>query len=273
MDGILVINKPQGMTSHDVIGKLRRRYNQKKFGHTGTLDPMASGVLVVMAGKATKILQFLDNTDKAYVAQIELGYDTSTDDVFGEKTSEKEICLDFDFQKELDQFKGKLHQQIPMTSAKKVNGKKLMDYQRQGIEIEPQYKDVEVYDIQALDEEALRFFVSCSSGTFVRAICRDLAHNTGNAGCMKSLVRTQVGNFNLEQAQEIDAPEHTLYSIEQALAHFPKADYEKIEDIYNGKTVHLNTDAPMAAIWDNDKVIAIYERKENGMYGCKRGLW
>lgn len=153
MDGIIVINKPKGMTSFDVIAKLRKHYKQSKFGHTGTLDPQAEGVLVVTAGKATKILQFLDNTDKTYISQLQLGYSTDTQDIYGNTTASKEINPNFDFKEELQKFKGKIVQKIPMTSAKKVKGKKLMDYQRQNIPVEDQFKDVEIYSIEPIDEK------------------------------------------------------------------------------------------------------------------------
>lgn len=272
MDGIIVINKPAGMTSHDVIMHLRRKYKQKKFGHTGTLDPEATGVLVVLAGKACKALQFLEHSDKSYQAAIQLGTDTDTDDIFGNVTVTKPVNRDFDFQQELDRFKGNITQRIPMTSAKKVNGKKLMDYQRQGLEIEPQYKEVEVYDIQALDDAALEFKVDCSSGTFVRAICRDLAHHTGNAGCMKSLVRTAAGGFDLSQAQDLEA-EHTIYPIEAALTGFEQVRFAPVQDIYNGKRVHLDTQADRVLMMDGEKAIAVYDRDHGDVFACARGLF
>lgn len=144
MDGILIVNKPAGMTSHDVVNRLRKILQTKKIGHTGTLDPQATGVLVVLVGKACKILQFLNDTDKTYRAGIQLGYATDTMDVFGTITQEKEVNLDFDFEEVLKSFQGKISQLVPMTSAKKIHGKKLMEYQRQNIEIEPIYQDVEI---------------------------------------------------------------------------------------------------------------------------------
>ena len=130
MDGILIIDKPYGMTSHDVVNWLRKKYKQKKFGHTGTLDPNATGVLVVLCGKSCKLLQFLSDTDKEYIGQIEFGKSTSTDDIWGKVEAEKEVNLDFSFSEELQKFVGKNHQLVPKTSNKKVNGKKLMDYHR-----------------------------------------------------------------------------------------------------------------------------------------------
>ena len=123
MDGIIVINKPAGMTSHDVIAFLRKKYKQKKFGHTGTLDPNASGVLVVLCGKACKILQFLEDTDKEYIAQLQLGAQYSTDDIWGEKEKEQPIQPIQDLQALLRSMEGKQHQLVPKTTAKKIQGK------------------------------------------------------------------------------------------------------------------------------------------------------
>ena len=272
MDGIIVINKPAGMTSHDVIGCLRRKYKQKKFGHSGTLDPEATGVLIVLCGNATKILQFLSDTDKTYEATIKLGASTTTDDIWGEEVDHKPVNLDFDFSEELNKFVGLLHQKVPMTSAKKIQGKKLMDYQREGLSVPDVYQDVEVYSIESLSDEDLRFKVHCSSGTYVRSICRDVALNTGNAGCMSSLVRTQVGRFSIDQAQSIDE-EHTLYPIEMALDGFEQMEYSPVQDIYNGKHVRLDTDKDQVCIMEHGKAIAIYERHHGNVFGCKRGLW
>lgn len=273
INGILVIRKPGGMTSFDVIASLRRKYGQKKFGHTGTLDPQAEGVLVVLAGSACKALPYLSSTDKTYVASIELGKDTSTQDIWGETVAEQPVNPHFDFAAELARFQGPIRQQIPMTSAKKVNGKKLMDYQRQGTEVEPQFKDVEVYDIHPLDEKDLSFEVSCSSGTFVRTICQDLAHHTGNAGCMKSLLRTRVGNFDLSQAEDLDAGSHTIHSLLEALDGYETVDYAPVRDITDGKRIRLDTEADEVLIVHEGKAMAIYVRDNGDVFACRRGLW
>ena len=130
----------------------------RKFGHTGTLDPDATGVLVVLCGKACKALQFLNDTDKKYVSSIQLGYFTTTDDIHGEITQQKDINLDFDFDEVLRSFLGKQSQQVPMTSAKKIKGKKLMDYQRENIDIEPVYQDIDIYSIHSINKEDLCSF-------------------------------------------------------------------------------------------------------------------
>ena len=180
MDGILIIDKPYGMTSHDVVNWLRKKYKQKKFGHTGTLDPNATGVLVVLCGKSCKLLQFLSDTDKEYIGQIEFGKSTSTDDIWGEVEVEKEVNLDFSFSEELQKFVGKNHQLVPKTSNKKVNGKKLMDYQREGLEVPKVYSDIEIYSMEDLGD--YRFRVACSSGTYVRP-CGERLSPQGRRDC------------------------------------------------------------------------------------------
>lgn len=270
MDGILVINKPMGMTSHDVINRLRKKYHQKKFGHTGTLDPDASGVLVVLCGKACKVLQFLADTDKRYIAEIELGRQTSTDDSSGKTLIEKPVSMNFDFENALKQFEGPLHQLVPMTSNKKVHGKKLLEYQREGLDVPKVHQDVTIYSIRSLGFP--KFEVYCSSGTYIRSICRDLALSTGNVGCMKSLCRTAVGRFTLDRAQCLDE-EPILYSIKTVLAHLPMIEYDNTEWIKQGKPISLDNDAKRVCITENQEPIAIYDRKEDDLFYCKRGLW
>lgn len=276
MDGIIIINKPMGMTSHDVINKLRKHFHQKKFGHTGTLDPNATGVLVVLCGKACKVLQFLQDTDKTYRATIQLGCSTSTDDIWGEKLASKEVNRDFDFKEELNKFIGNQHQKVPMTSAKKINGKKLMEYQRESIEVEPVYQDIEIYDIFSLSDKDLLFQVHCSGGTYVRSICRDLALNTDNLGCMSSLIRTQVGRFHIEQAQTLDEIYENgpiIYPVKEVLTHIPSIELENIDPILQGKRISLPCDYEQVCITYDGQPIAIYNYVADHVYAPKRGLW
>lgn len=276
LNGILVINKPAGMTSFDVIAKLRKKYHQKKFGHTGTLDPMASGVLVILAGAATKILPYLSDTDKSYEASIALGANYDTDDVTGKIINEKPIHTDFDFQQVLSSFLGKQHQKVPKASAKKVNGQKLYEKLRNDQEVPDVYSDIEIYDIRPVSQEDLSFQVDCSSGTYIRSICRDFGEKTGNAAAMKSLVRLKACGFDLEQAQDLDAPIHTLYSIDRLLD-YPKVQAKSVADIKNGKAIQLfnQKEDRVLVMDDKGQVLAIYSRQKPGSswFGCSRGLW
>ncbi len=272
MDGVLVLNKPAGMTSFDVIARLRKRYGQKKFGHTGTLDPQASGVLVVLAGSAVKALQFLHDTDKEYIAELALGAEYDTEDVFGEKIKEAPVNRDFDFDDVLQSFVGPQKQKVPAVSAKKVNGKKLLDYKRQGLEVPEVWQDCEIYEIEDLDDQDLKFRVLCSSGTYIRSICTEIGEKTGNLAAMKSLVRTKACGFTIDQAQDLDAEEHTLLPITSVL------DMETIEwpvpkDIEAGKHLHMpEVKSDEVLVLDHDQALAVYRRDHGDVYRCVRGL-
>ena len=185
MDGVLIINKPKGFTSHDVVNVLRKALNTKKIGHTGTLDPNATGVLPILVGTATKISKYLIEHDKTYVATIKLGEKTDTGDIEGNI-----IEQDLNFQSVsceqigdvLKTFVGKQKQIPPVYSAIKVNGKKAYEYARQGQAIELEARDIEIYDIKLikLEDKEITFEVSCSKGTYIRTLCEDIAEKLRN---------------------------------------------------------------------------------------------
>lgn len=273
MNGIIVINKPANMTSLDVIACLRKRYKQKKFGHAGTLDPMATGVMVVLAGNATKILPYIQDTDKQYIATIQLGAKYDTDDIFGQIEQEAPIHTDFDFDAVLKTFIGKQHQKVPKASAKKIQGKKMYDYLREGLEVPDVYTDIEIYNVQAIDPQELSFSIDCSSGTYIRSVCRDFGEKTNNLAAMKSLVRTKANGFSIDQTQDIDADEHVIYPINKLL-NLPEIQAPEPDRIRNGQTVQLNSEHDRVLVMDQDEVLAIYQRKYDGKnwYSCERGL-
>ena len=279
MDGILLINKPYGMTSHDVVSKLRRILKTRKIGHSGTLDPQATGVLFVMVGKATKILPFLEDIDKEYIAEMKLGISTLSDDIFYPVLETKEIQPIEDFDALLQSFKGKQKQLPPMISSIKVNGKKLYEYARNNEEVERPLRDVEMFELEtlpSLSEDTYRFRVHCSSGSYVRSLCRDIALKSNNLGVMTSLIRSKVGRFALEDCvtlEDVEAGHYQLHTINELLGHYPMIDFEPIKDIYNGKHVRLNIKANMCAMVDQGEVIAIYERHHSNVFKCVRGLW
>ena len=279
MDGILLINKPYGMTSHDVVSKLRRILKTRKIGHSGTLDPQATGVLFVMVGKATKILPFLEDIDKEYIAEMKLGISTLSDDIFYPVLETKEIQPIEDFDALLQSFKGKQKQLPPMISSIKVNGKKLYEYARNNEEVERPLRDVEMFELEtlpSLSEDTYRFRVHCSSGSYVRSLCRDIALKSNNLGVMTSLIRSKVGRFALEDCvtlEDVEAGHYQLHTINELLGHYPMIDFEPIKDIYNGKHVRLNIKDNMCAMVDQGEVIAIYERHHSNVFKCVRGLW
>ena len=276
MDGILIVHKEAGMTSHDVVMKLRKILKTKKIGHSGTLDPNATGVLVVLVGKACKILPYIEDIDKEYIATMQLGKKTLSDDIWDAVLEEKEITPIEDLNAILQSFKGKIKQIPPMISSIKVNGKKLYEYARNGEFVERPIRDVEIFDIEVLDEKEMRFRVHCSSGTYIRSLCVDIAQKSGNLGCMNSLIRSKVGRFDLSCAktlQEIENGEIHFYSINEMLSHLPQIQYEPISDVYNGKRIKLDIDEDRVVIMSQNDCIAIYEREEKNTFRSARGLW
>lgn len=207
MDGIVVINKEKGCTSHDVVYKVKKLFGVK-VGHTGTLDPNATGVLPVLIGKGTELSQFLINHDKKYIATIQLGKKTDTADVEGNIIEEKDVEID---ELNADKIKGVLKSMIgkqkqvpPMYSAIKVNGKKLYEYARSGKTVDIPEREIEIYDLKLLDIDVMSkliiFEIYCSKGTYVRTVCEKIAEAIGTVGYMKELQRTMVGNFKIENA-------------------------------------------------------------------------
>lgn len=211
MNGILVINKSKGLTSNDIVKKVKKILNTK-VGHTGTLDPNATGVLPLLLGNATKISKYLINHDKEYEAVIKLGVKTTTADVEGEIIEEKEVNKEKlekeNMEKVLKSFVGKQQQIPPIYSAIKVNGKKLYEYARQGKEVEIKARDIEIYDLKLLkidsENNELTINVKCSKGTYIRSLCEDIAAKLETVGYMKELNRIQVGEFNIKDSVTIE---------------------------------------------------------------------
>ena len=207
MDGIIVINKEKGCTSHDIVYKIRKMFNTK-VGHTGTLDPNATGVLPILLGKGTKISKYLIEHDKEYEVVLQLGVKTTTADEEGEIIEEKEVLKEsleqLKIERILKSFIGKIKQMPPKYSAIKVNGRKLYEYARKGQEVEIKPREVEIYNIEITniqkEKKQIEFKVSCSKGTYIRTLCEDIAEKMRTVGYMKELKRTKVGDFNIEQA-------------------------------------------------------------------------
>lgn len=206
-DGILIIDKPAGWTSMDVCAKLRGILREKRIGHAGTLDPMATGVLPVFVGRATKAVQFAENGRKEYRAVLKLGTVTDTQDTTGAVLEAHPVTVGADeVRAALEHFTGELLQLPPMYSALKVNGQKLYDLARQGKTVERKPRAITVYELELLeqsapDEFALR--VVCSKGTYIRTLCHDLGEYLGCGGCMAALRRTRSGSFSVENARRI----------------------------------------------------------------------
>ena len=278
MNGVLLINKEAGMTSHDVVSRLRRILHIKRIGHSGTLDPEATGVLLVLIGKACKALPFLQDTDKEYIATMALGRRTLSDDIWGEVLETKEITPIADFQALCGRFVGVQQQLPPMICRVRVSGRTLKEHARANETVERPLRTVEIYEMEALDARSLKFRVACSSGTYVRSLCRDMAEASGNLGCLSSLVRSRVGRFALDECytlQQVAEGDFSLLPVETLLAHLPAVRYAPVQDIYNGKSVHLAVDTPRPRVcmYDQDQAIAVYEYSHGDVYRCVRGIW
>ena len=252
-DGILLVHKPAGITSFDVVARIRRLYGMKKVGHTGTLDPMATGLLGVLVGRAVKASEFLTEKDKEYIAGLRLGLTTDTEDTTGKTLTEsddipsKETVLET-----AKTFVGDIMQVPPLYSALKVNGQKLVDLARQGITVEREARPITIYalDIDG-DGKDYTMRVACSKGTYIRTLCADIGAKLGCGGAMSSLIRTKAGIFDLENA----------YTLEALEAMTPEERYAKLLP-----TELLFEDYPIAHLSDFYAKLArngceIYERK------------
>ncbi len=212
LDGILLVDKPSGITSHDVVDRLRRKLQMKKIGHAGTLDPNATGLLIMLIGKATKVSQYLMSLDKSYTGIIELGKATTTYDGEGEVVTTGELPVGLDasrVQAEMDAFRGDQYQLPPMFSAKKVDGVPLYKLARKGQEIErePRFIRVESFKLEDFTAPDIRFSVSCTKGTYVRTLAHDLGEKLGCGAFLATLCRTRIGQFSLKDAPTLEAIE------------------------------------------------------------------
>ena len=208
MDGIVIVDKPQGWTSQDVVSKLRGVYKTRRIGHGGTLDPLATGVLPVFVGRATRGVEFFEHAEKTYETVLRLGLTTDTEDITGTTLEEKPVAVTREqLEGVLQQFRGDILQVPPMYSAIKINGQKLYDLARKGKEVERQARPVTIYKLECLDFDgaAARLLVHCSKGTYIRTLCKDIGAALGCGGCMEALRRVSAGSYTLEQAVSLQA--------------------------------------------------------------------
>lgn len=207
MKGILVVNKPINMTSHDVVAILRRKLGIKRIGHTGTLDPMATGVLPICIGNATRVSEYIMEQGKAYIAKMKFGKSTTTYDFTGEtvESSDRVIFSKEEIEEKLECFKGDILQKPPMYSAIKIDGKKLYEMARNGKTVDIPAREVKVYEINiiSLNDEELELYIKCSKGTYIRSIIHDLGISLGSFAYMTALERVQVGKFKIEDSTDI----------------------------------------------------------------------
>ena len=280
MGNVLFVNKPSGMTSFDVCFKLRKVLHTRKIGHTGTLDPLATGVMIVLFDKATKANPFLVSDRKTYRCEVQLGIRTDTLDIDGNiiETSDHEVPEKERLNEILHYFLGDSIQEVPMTSAVSVNGKRLYQYQRQGVDVEIPKRDISVYSIRLEEILSDGFIFECevSSGTYIRALARDILKKMGQIGTVRKLDRTAVDRISVEQCDDLEKileGEFRTHSLYELLSlRYPVVEYEDIDSIRNGKKIKLDSDAEQVLICSGEEALAIYE-KEDDRYRCLRGLW
>jgi tRNA pseudouridine55 synthase len=265
--GIAVVDKPSGVTSHDVVAMLRKRFDERQVGHGGTLDPSATGVLVVAVGKATKLLRFVEKTRKAYVGEIVFGSETNTLDADGEITATYEmgeVSLPNAQALVNEHLLGAIEQIPPMVSAIKIDGKRLHELAREGIEIERPPRPVTIYSfmLMATDEpNVMLAAVECTPGTYIRTLAADLGHLLGGGAHLRNLRRTAVGRFTLAESGSPD--ECLLLPVEDAVRTLDRIDItEQLDDfVANGRVLPAwDGEGPWALFRPDGTLSAVYER-------------
>lgn len=274
MDGLFNIYKEAGMTSHDVVAKIRRILKTKTVGHTGTLDPEATGVLVVAVGRGTKVIEYMEQDEKIYEAKLTLGIIADTEDIWGEILEKREVVnIDEEKIKEvIKSFIGKQKQVPPMYSALKVNGKKLYELARMGEVIERKARDIEIfdiYDVKILNNEIL-FTVHCSKGTYIRTLCKDIGEKLGCGAVMSGLKRICSGKFYIDEAIKLEelekAPENYLINLETVLEKFPIINLGEVEakQYINGIKIFSNKTNGKYRVYINNTLYGIC-KVDNGV--------
>lgn len=272
MNGIIVINKPKDYTSRDIVNIVSKKLNTKKVGHTGTLDPLATGVLVLPIGKALKVSELLTSNTKEYIAEVILGHETDMLDITGTEIKRnipsvtKEELL-----KVLKSYIGKYNQEVPLYSAVKVGGRKLYEYARSGTPVIPPSKEVEVYSLELISDlkhikGAVEFTIRCevSKGTYIRSLIRDIAYSLNTYGTMKNLIRTRQGIFTLKDAytlKDIEENNYKLLSIKECLPNIKTTVIEEplLTKVKNGMVLDKFFKENMSLLLDKEgKEIAIY---------------
>ena len=284
MNGIVIVDKPQGWTSQDVTARLRRVFNTRRIGHGGTLDPMATGVLPVFVGRATRGVEFFEHAEKTYEAVIRLGLVTDTQDISGAVLEEREVSLsEEEFLGILQQFRGEIMQIPPMYSALKVNGQKLCDLARKGQEVERKPRPITIYQLDAADFDGLtaRLTVRCSKGTYIRTLCHDIGQALGCGGCMQALRRISAGAYTIEEAVplqellETAEPEKYLCPVDSMFRAFPALTLTAKQETRcrNGNAFSRNAADGTYRVYSGSGEFLALSRIENGVMSTVKSFF
>ena len=276
MNGIVIVDKPQGWTSQDVTARLRRVFSTRRIGHGGTLDPMATGVLPVFVGRATRGVEFFEHAEKTYETVLRLGLTTDTEDITGERLEERAVSFTSERLEEvLEAFRGDILQVPPMYSALKVNGQKLYDLARKGKTVERQPRPITIHELTLLGMEAegIRLRVRCSKGTYIRTLCKDIGEALGCGGCMAQLRRVQAGEYTIEEAvplQELlesENPEQYLRPVDSMFRNYPAVELTANQEkrCRNGNSFSMELEPGTYRVYSRDGEFLALSKVEDGV--------
>lgn len=274
MNSVILVNKDKGKTSRDIVNNLTKVFNTKRIGHTGTLDPIAQGVLVICINKYTKLVNSLMSLDKQYIGTITLGVKTDTFDITGKVLEQKDVSVSKeDIEKVFSSLIGKYEQVVPIYSAKKVNGKKLYEYARNGEEVKLPTNEVDIYNLELISYEKNKivFKCNCSKGTYIRSLIQTICDKLNVIGTMSDLVRTKQGNFDISNSYTVEDIENGNYKALSVKDLFGYKTYnlteEEFNKIKNGSHIKIDSNEDKMLLYYNNEEVAIYKRKDN-FYVC-----
>jgi len=280
MDAVILLNKPAGMTSFDAVAKCRKIFHERKIGHTGTLDPEASGLMIILLGKYTKLLPYCVKNHKAYQAILKLGKMTDTEDIWGTviNTKTPSIHTEAEIANAVQSLTGDILQVPPMYSALKKDGKKLYEYARQGIEIEREARPVHISSLKVEKIDGLNYCMDAvvSSGTYIRTLIADFGKQLNELAIMSSLVRTKIEHLSLEDAcsfEDLESGKAFLSPIQVIDPTYKIVETDRVTDIKNGKRIKLDITDSQVIFTSNGELLAAYALQEDGLYHCLRGLF
>ena len=284
MNGIVIVDKPQGWTSQDVTARLRRVFNTRRIGHGGTLDPMATGVLPVFVGRATRGVEFFEHAEKIYEATLRLGLTTDTEDTSGTVLTRQEVALtEAEFLAVLPRFRGEILQVPPMYSALKVNGQKLCDLARKGREVERQPRPITIFELTCLEfsGDTARLRVRCSKGTYIRTLCKDIGEALGCGGCMAALRRVQAGEYTIEESVplqtllETEDPEQYLRPVDSMFRNYPAVTLTEKQELRcrNGNSFSIQLEDGTYRAYGKKGEFLMLAKVENGVMSTIKSFW
>ena len=284
MNGIVIVDKPQEWTSQDVTARLRRVFNTRRIGHGGTLDPMATGVLPVFVGRATRGVEFFEHAEKTYETVLRLGITTDTEDITGTVLTERDAFVTGEMLEEvLAKFRGEIMQVPPMYSALKINGQKLVDLARKGREVERQPRPITIHELTLLGMEAdgIRLRVRCSKGTYIRTLCKDIGEALGCGGCMAELRRVSAGEYTeaesvpLKILLETENPEQYLRPVDSMFRNYPEVVLTPKQETRcrNGNSFSVSLEVGTYRAYGQNGEFLMLAKVEDGIMSTIKSFW